>query len=91
MMRIFESILLVGCGNMAGAMLEGWLAGGLDPARFTVVEPSDRALPEGIVRHRAVPETGQFDPGEQREDGRARIRQPRQARSDIAEHLRFHA
>jgi pyrroline-5-carboxylate reductase len=61
MMRIFESILLVGCGNMAGAMLEGWLAGGLDPARFTVVEPSDRALPEGIVRHRAVPETGRFD------------------------------
>nr|WP_166177074.1 pyrroline-5-carboxylate reductase dimerization domain-containing protein [Altererythrobacter segetis] len=57
----FHTILLVGCGNMAGAMLEGWLAGGLDPARFTVVEPSDRALPDGIVRHHAVPPTGDFD------------------------------
>lgn len=61
MNRSFETILLVGCGNMAGAMLEGWLAAGLDPARFTVVEPSDKQLPEGIVRHRAVPETGRFD------------------------------
>lgn len=57
----FQTILLVGCGNMAGAMLEGWLAGGFDPARFTIVEPGDRALPDGIVRHRAVPETGHFD------------------------------
>ena len=57
----FQKILLVGCGNMAGAMLEGWLAGGLDPARFIVVEPSERALPEGVVRHRVVPETGRFD------------------------------
>jgi hypothetical protein len=28
-LTMFESILLVGCGNMAGAMLEGWLAAGL--------------------------------------------------------------
>ncbi|MGZ3235213.1 MAG: pyrroline-5-carboxylate reductase, partial [Croceibacterium sp.] len=41
----FQDILMVGCGNMAGAMLEGWLAGGLEPGRFTVVEPSDKALP----------------------------------------------
>jgi pyrroline-5-carboxylate reductase len=60
-MRTFGSILLIGCGNMAGAMLEGWLAGGLDPARFTVAEPSDREMPGGIERHRAVPESGQFD------------------------------
>jgi pyrroline-5-carboxylate reductase len=57
----FESILLVGCGNMAGAMLEGWLAAGLDPARFTVVEPSDKQLPEGIARYRSIPEAGEFD------------------------------
>jgi pyrroline-5-carboxylate reductase len=58
---MFQSILLVGCGNMAGAMLEGWLAGGLAPTRFTVVEPSEKQLPAGVVRHRAVPDTGEFD------------------------------
>jgi pyrroline-5-carboxylate reductase len=52
---------LVGCGNMAGAMLEGWLGGGFDPARFTVVEPTDKALPEGLQRHRSVPDVGNFD------------------------------
>ena len=30
---------LVGCGNMAGAMLRGWLAAGLDPAQVTVIDP----------------------------------------------------
>ena len=56
----FESILMVGCGNMAGAMLDGWLAGGIDPTRFTVVEPSDKPLPSGVVRHREIPESGAF-------------------------------
>ena len=32
-------LLLVGCGNMAGAMLDRWLAAGLDPARVAVVDP----------------------------------------------------
>jgi pyrroline-5-carboxylate reductase len=54
-------ILLVGCGNMAGAMLEGWLAGGLDPARFTVVEPSEKVLPAGIARLRTLPDSDEFD------------------------------
>ena len=35
------SILLVGCGKMGGAMLEGWLDLGLDAAAVTVVEPFD--------------------------------------------------
>jgi len=61
MTRRFESLLLIGCGNMAGAMLKGWLAAGLQPARFTVVEPSDRSLPEGISRLASIPESGQFD------------------------------
>jgi pyrroline-5-carboxylate reductase len=39
---------LIGCGNMAGAMLEGWLAAGADPAGFTVVRPSGRAPAPGI-------------------------------------------
>jgi pyrroline-5-carboxylate reductase len=38
------SLVLVGAGKMGGAMLEGWLKGGLDPASTTVVEP--RPSPE---------------------------------------------
>lgn len=34
------SVLLLGCGKMGGAMLEGWLAQGLSPRNATVVEPS---------------------------------------------------
>ncbi|OYW45501.1 MAG: pyrroline-5-carboxylate reductase [Sphingomonadales bacterium 12-68-11] len=58
---MFERVLLVGCGNMAGAMLRGWLAGGLEPARFTVVDPAARELPAG-VRHLAnLPSDETFD------------------------------
>lgn len=31
---------LVGCGNMAGAMVQGWRAGGIDFSNVTVVRPS---------------------------------------------------
>jgi pyrroline-5-carboxylate reductase len=41
----FESLLIVGCGNMAGAMLRGWLAAGLDPGRFTVADPARPEMP----------------------------------------------
>ncbi|WFU17950.1 pyrroline-5-carboxylate reductase [Bradyrhizobium sp. CB3481] len=34
------TIALAGAGKMGGAMLTGWLAGGLDASRVTVVEPS---------------------------------------------------
>jgi pyrroline-5-carboxylate reductase len=34
-----NSLLLVGAGKMGGAMLEGWLAKGLDPKRVTVLDP----------------------------------------------------
>jgi pyrroline-5-carboxylate reductase len=39
-------VVLVGAGKMGGAMLEGWLRLGLDPAKITVVEPS----PSGELR-----------------------------------------
>ena len=58
---VFERILLVGCGNMAGAMLDGWLAAGADPARFTVVDPAARALPAGVAALAELPESGAFD------------------------------
>jgi pyrroline-5-carboxylate reductase len=34
------TIALAGAGKMGGAMLTGWLAGGLDPRRVVVIEPS---------------------------------------------------
>ena len=43
-----KQILFVGCGNMAGAMLRGWIADGLDPARVTIVDPGARNLPDGV-------------------------------------------
>ena len=43
-MANLNSILIVGCGNMAGAMLRGWLAGGFSPERF--LDPSFEEVPK---------------------------------------------
>lgn len=51
-----DSILILGCGNMGGAMLAGWLAAGLEPARFTVVDPLLTEAPAGVRLLRAVPD-----------------------------------
>jgi pyrroline-5-carboxylate reductase len=48
-------LLLVGCGNMAGAMLDRWLAEGLDPARVAVVDPF-AAPREGVALHASLAE-----------------------------------
>ncbi len=58
---MFDSILLVGCGNMAGAMLEGWLAHGIPASRFTIVDPVRENAPGDITVLRELPETGEFD------------------------------
>jgi pyrroline-5-carboxylate reductase len=58
---MFNTILLVGCGNMAGAMLHGWLAAGLDAARFAVFDPFAQALPDGVRRLDALPHGEAFD------------------------------
>lgn len=50
-----ERILIAGCGNMGGAMLAGWLRGGLDPARFTVVDPALTTSPPGVTLLRDPP------------------------------------
>lgn len=49
-------LLMIGCGNMAGAMLEGWLAAGADPRMITVVRPSGRPPAPGIRTLTALPE-----------------------------------
>lgn len=51
-----DSILLVGCGNMGGAMLRGWLAAGCGAARFTVVDPFLADVPDGVTLLRDLPE-----------------------------------
>ena len=35
---------LVGCGNMGSAMLEGWVAAGVDPGHVSVIRPSGRPV-----------------------------------------------
>lgn len=57
----FQSILLVGCGNMAGAMLSGWLAGGIPASRFTVVDPHRDSVPAGVTLLRELPREERFD------------------------------
>lgn len=46
-----KTLILLGCGKMGGALLEGWLKGGLDPARLQVIEPnpSDWLKRQGVV------------------------------------------
>lgn len=46
---------LVGCGNMAGAMVEGWRAGGIDLSQVTVIRPSGVPV-EGIRTVTGYPE-----------------------------------
>ena len=59
-MTTFEKILVVGCGNMGGAMLAGWLAGGTAAATFTVVDPLLAEVPAGVELLRDLPD-GRFD------------------------------
>ncbi len=49
------SLLLIGAGNMGGAMLRHWLASGLSADRVTVVSPSLREMPGGVSVVREVP------------------------------------
>lgn len=57
----FESVLIVGCGNMAGAMLEGWLAAGMAGGRFTIVDPVREQAPGDLPILGALPKQGAFD------------------------------
>jgi pyrroline-5-carboxylate reductase len=53
---IRSPLWLIGCGNMAGAMLERWLATGLDARRVTVIRPSGRPVAEGVRVLTQLPE-----------------------------------
>jgi pyrroline-5-carboxylate reductase len=45
------TLVLVGAGKMGGAMLEGWLGLGLDPARVLVIEPQPSAGISALARN----------------------------------------
>lgn len=51
-----SSLLLVGCGNMGGAMLSGWLAAGLEASRFAIVDPVLAEAPDGVELLREPPD-----------------------------------
>src|SRR5689334_752713 len=58
------TIALAGAGKMGGAVLTGWLAQGLDPARAIVIEPHPSAeikAMAGIRLNPAPNETGEVD------------------------------
>ena len=48
-------LLMIGCGNMGGAMLRRWIAAGTDPALVTVVTRSGGGVPAGARSTTAVP------------------------------------
>ncbi len=58
-------LLLVGCGKMGAALLNGWIDGGYDPAEIRVVEPQESA--PGLVRSEPTPlfvtDAGALDEG----------------------------
>jgi pyrroline-5-carboxylate reductase len=56
----FDRILIVGCGNMGGAMLQGWLRAGMPPECFTIVSPRMAQAPDGVAVVPQVPE-GTYD------------------------------
>ena len=53
---MINQLLIIGCGNMGGAMLAGWLAAGLDPARFAILDPALPEAPEGVALYREAAE-----------------------------------
>jgi len=42
-------VVLIGAGKMGGALLDGWLNFGIDPARIIVIEPQPTAAISGLV------------------------------------------
>ncbi|MFQ5958794.1 MAG: pyrroline-5-carboxylate reductase, partial [Alphaproteobacteria bacterium] len=51
MSTVSGPLILVGCGKMGGALLEGWIAHGVAPAEVTVVEPAAELAEAARARH----------------------------------------
>jgi pyrroline-5-carboxylate reductase len=48
------TLLLVGCGKMGNALLEGWFRRGLNPVDVMIVEPGGRASISACAKHKAL-------------------------------------
>src|SRR6478735_2429504 len=64
--NLHGTIALAGAGKMGGAMLTGWLAGGLDAKRVVVIEPQPSPeitalAAQGIRLNPTVKDTGEVD------------------------------
>ena len=55
-MGLPNQIALLGCGNMAGAILRGWLNAGAEPSAFTVIDPYAKDLPTGVRHVATIPD-----------------------------------
>lgn len=53
---MIDHLLIIGCGNMGGAMLAGWLAAGEAPSRFSVLDPGMAQAPAGVALYRSADE-----------------------------------
>lgn len=52
-----DALWLVGCGNMAGAMVEGWRSAGTDLSQAVAIRPSGTPVP-GVRTVRTIAEAG---------------------------------
>ena len=54
MVKLTGTLVLVGAGKMGGAMLEGWLKGGADPARIVALDPAPPAEVKALIERHGV-------------------------------------
>ena len=63
--KLRGTVLLVGAGKMGGALLEGWLARGLDPADIAVLDPTPPVAVAELLAARRIlrePDPKSFSP-----------------------------
>src|ERR1700686_5516615 len=48
--KLSGSLILVGAGKMGGAMLDGWIARGLNPKKLVVIEPQPGQAVKALAR-----------------------------------------
>ncbi len=54
MVTLNGTLVLLGAGKMGGAMLEGWLKGGADPARIVALDPSPPSEVKAVIERAGV-------------------------------------
>ncbi len=54
MLKLKGTLVLVGAGKMGGAMLEGWLKSGADPAKVVAIDPAPPAEVKALLAAKGV-------------------------------------